>query len=117
MMLLKIHDSKGNDVAEAKAYEQLAELQHKMKSLKSKEVELQAKDPTVSEKSIKHKKILKDFLNQQRVYLTALSKPTAPSKPYTDGSISNLTYPSKRNGDDNFNDDCVPAFCRGINLQ
>ena len=115
--MIKLHERKGNSIAEEEAYEQLAELQEAMKSLESKEKELQAADPATTEKSLKDKKLLDDLLDQQRDYLAASSNITVQKKPATDDDTSNPTTPFKNNEGEDSDDNFVPNYGRAMNLQ
>ena len=117
MMMIKLHERKGNPVAEEEAYEQLVELQEEMKSLKSREKELQADDPATMKKSMKRKKLRDDLLDQQRDYLAASSNNNVPKKTATDDDTSNPTAPSKDNDEEDSNDNCFPDYGREMNLQ
>lgn len=115
--MIKLHERKGNSVAEEEAYEQLAELLEEMKSLKSREKELQAADLATTEKSLKCKKLLDDLLDRQRDYLAASSNITVQKTPATDDDTSNPTTPFKNNEGEDSDDNFVPDYGHAMSLQ
>ena len=115
-MLLKYHEGKGYNDTLLGAYEQLAELQREIKIIKLKELELQSRDVAVTENRNKRKKLLNNLLDQQHVFLAA-SLNCAPSKHKADDDASNSTVSSFNDADDNTDDDLIPNFLHGINMQ
>ena len=87
-----------------------------MKVLKSKELELQSRDMGVTENHNERKKLLDHLLDQQRQFLAASSN-CGTSKPKVDDDASNHTIPSKDDTGDNTDDDFIPNFLDGVNMQ
>ena len=118
MMLIKVHERKGNTVAVDEAYEQITELQREIKVLKSKDQGLQSNDMIVKEKSTKRKKFLDDLLDKQQAYLNVSSNSTTDSsKPNADDESSTNPTGKSKGGLEDDTDDFLLDFRRLFDVQ